>query len=224
MKDVLGLQTFCSLSDDEPAGLCLHTQHGVDIGLCGELEKFLPRLGEPVAVFLDESRPVVVALRHHVVDLFVLYPQHAHVVLCHHVVVPSEVVFVRVPLVPQTYVFPGSDEIPFPQGFRLQVGLDEFFHLARDVRVHLPGIFQKPVHVVVDVVPDDASHDLWNFLRPNEMFPAYSAHVGDDTCGKQRSKVRVVLVHGHLRDVLGGTLPGCSKASKLLRKPSLSLT
>ena len=33
VKDVLGLQTFCSLSNDGPASLCLRTQHGVDVGL-----------------------------------------------------------------------------------------------------------------------------------------------------------------------------------------------
>ena len=209
MEDVFGLQTFCSLSDDEPPGLCLRTQHGVDVGLRGELEKVLPRLGEPVAVPLDEGRSVVVALVGHVVYLFVFYPQDARVVLRHRVAVNPYVFPIRMLLVPQTYVLPGSDELSFPQGFSLQVGLDEFFHLARDVEVHLPGIFQNLFHVVVDVVPRNAHHDLRNFLRLYEVFPAYSTHVEDDTRGQQRGKVQIVLVHGHLRDVLGGSFPGC---------------
>ena len=104
MKDVLGLQSFCSLSDDGLPGLCLRTQHGVDVGLCSELEKFLPSLGEPVVVSLEEGRPVVVALRHYVVHLFVLYPQDTRVVSRHHVAVISYIPPVRVLLVPQTYV------------------------------------------------------------------------------------------------------------------------
>ena len=59
VENVLGLQTFCFLSDDGPPGLSLRTQHGVDVGLCGELKKFLSRLDVTVAVSLDEGRPVV---------------------------------------------------------------------------------------------------------------------------------------------------------------------
>ena len=223
MKDFLGLQTFCSLSDDGPPGLCLCTQHGVDVGLRGKLENFLPRLGETVAVFLDEGRPVVGALRHYVVDLFVLYPQHARVVLRHHVAVIPYVSLVRMLLVPQTYVLPGPDELSLPQGFRLQVCLDEFFHLARDGGVHLSWVFQKPFQVVIDVVPGD----LWNSLGLHEVFPAYSAHVRDDARGQKGGKVRVVLVHDNLRDVLGRSPPPpqcVPKAWKLRRKLSLSLT
>ena len=80
--------------------------------------------------------------------------------------------------------------------------------LARDVGVHLPRVFQEPFHVVVHVVPDDARHDLRNSLRLDEVFPAYPTHVGDDTRGQKRGKVGVVLVHGNLRDVLGGATPG----------------
>ena len=40
LKYILSLQTFCSLSDDGPPALCLSTQHGVDVGLYGELERF----------------------------------------------------------------------------------------------------------------------------------------------------------------------------------------
>ena len=121
----------------------------------GKLETFLPRLGEAVAVPLDEGRPVVVALVRHVVHLFVLYPQEARVVLRHHLAVIPYVPPVRVLLVPQADVLPGPYELPLPQGFRLQVGIDEFLHLARDVGVHLPRVFQEPFHVVVHVVPGD---------------------------------------------------------------------
>ena len=78
VENVLGLQTFCSLSDDGPSGLCLlRTQHRVDVGLRSELEKFLPRLGDSVAVPLDEGSSVVVALVRHMVHLFAFYPQDA---------------------------------------------------------------------------------------------------------------------------------------------------
>ena len=136
------------------------------------------------------------------VHLFVFYPQDARVVLRNHIAVIPYVPPVWMLLVPKAYVFPRSDELPFPQGFHLQVGLDKFFHLARDVGVHLSQVFQKPFHVVVDVVHRNADHDLWNALGLDEVFPAYSTHVGDDARGQKGCKVRVILVYGHLRDVL----------------------
>ena len=94
-------------------------QHGVDIGLRGELEQLLSRLGEPVAVSFHEDRPVVIALVRHDVYLFILYSQHARVVIRHHVVVPPDVVFVRVLLISKADVLPGPHELPFPNGLRL---------------------------------------------------------------------------------------------------------
>ena len=41
----------------------------------------------------------------------------------------------------------------------------------------------------------------------DEVFPAYTTHVGDDARGQQRGKLRVVLVNGNLRDVLGSATP-----------------
>ena len=152
------------------------------------------------------------------VDLFVLYPKHARVVLSHYVAVISYVPLVRMLLVPQTYVLPGSNEIPLPKGFRLQVGLDEFFHLARDVGVHLSRIFQKPFHVVVYVVSGDAGYDLWNSLGLHEVFPAYSTDVGDDTRGQNGGKVWIILIHGYLRDVFGGATPGGFQSFEVTKK------
>ena len=72
--------------------------------------------------------------------------------------------------------------------------------------------------MVVDVVSGNASYDLWNLLRFDEMFPAYSAHVGDDTRGQKGRKVRVILVHGYLRDVLGCSFPGSSRGLEVTGK------
>ena len=156
------------------------------------------------------------------VHLFILYPQDARVILCHHEAVIPYVPTVWVLLVPQTYVLSGSNKISLPQGFRQQAGLDEFLHLACDVGVHLPGIFQKPFHVVVDVVPCNAHHDLRNSLRLDEVFPAYSTHVGDDTRGQKRGKrVGVALVYSHLCDVLGGATPRRFHSIKVTQKAFL---
>ena len=54
-------------------------------------------------------------------------------VLRHHVAVPPYVFPIRMPLVPQADVLPDSDKLSLPQSFSLQVGFDEFFHLACDV-------------------------------------------------------------------------------------------
>ena len=121
-------------------------------------------------------------------------------------------------LVPQTYVFPIPQELPFPQGFRLQVGLDDFFHLARNVGVYLSRIFQKPFHVVIHEIPGDARHNLWNSLGLDEVFPAYSAHVGNYTRGQKSCKVRIVLVHSYLRDVFGGATPGDCQGFEVTKK------
>ena len=61
--------------------------------------------------------------------------------------------------------------------------------------------------MVVDVVPGDTRYDLWNSLGLDEVFSAYSTHVGNNTRGQQRGKVRIVLVHSHLRDVFGRPTP-----------------
>ena len=94
----------------------------------------------------------------------------------------------------------GSEKLPLPLGFRLQIGLNGFLHLARDVGAHLSRIFQKSFHVVVDVVSGNTRHDLWNLqsLGLDEVFPAYSAHMGND--------------------VLGGTLPGCFQGFEVTKK------
>ena len=75
--------------------------------------------------------------------------------------------------------------------------------------------------MVEDVVPGDARHDLWNSLGLDEVFPAYSTHVGDDARGQQRGKVQVVLVHGHLRDILGGSGSRRSQSLKVTKKAFL---
>ena len=75
--------------------------------------------------------------------------------------------------------------------------------------------------MVVDVVPCNAYHDLRNSPGPYEVFSAYSTHVGDDTRGQKRGKVGVVLVHGHLRDVLRGSFPECFQGLKVTPKAFL---
>ena len=72
--------------------------------------------------------------------------------------------------------------------------------------------------MVVDVVPGDARYDLRNSLGPNEVFPAYSTHVGNYTRGQKGGKVGIVLVHGYLRDVLGGSFPGCFQGLKVTQE------
>ena len=107
-----------------------------------------------------------------VLCLFVLYPEHARVVFRKHVAVVSDP-SARLLLVPETYFLSGSDKLSLPQGFRLQVGLYELLHLARDVRSHLSRVFGKSFHGVIHEVPRHARHELRGSFRLHEVLSAF---------------------------------------------------
>ena len=118
VENVLGLQTFCPLSDDGPSGLCLRTQNGVNVRFSSQLKKLLSRFRQTVAVFLDESCSIFVAVVRYEADFLVFYSQYAGVVPRHHVSITSDVALVRMVLIPQTYIFSGSYKLSSPHGFR----------------------------------------------------------------------------------------------------------
>ena len=75
--------------------------------------------------------------------------------------------------------------------------------------------------MVVHLVPGDTRYDLWGSLGLDEVFSVYSTHVGNNTRGQQRGKVRIVLVHSHLRDVFGRPTPRRFQSLKVAQEAFL---
>ena len=115
----ISLQRLRSVRHDGPASLSLSSKHGVDVGFHRELEKFLTCFRKTVAVFLNEAHPVGVAVIFYFGCFPVIYTENARMVLTHPVFVISDVVLVRMLLIPQTYVFARAYELVDPRGFGL---------------------------------------------------------------------------------------------------------